>query len=66
MVFLGLCIFVISGITFEYMCDFIVEWARLCFGIGCLIVYICVLSSVFVYFIVFCAFVLLLWLFSSE
>jgi len=34
-VFLGLCILVIGGVTFEYICDIIVEWVRLYFGFVC-------------------------------
>jgi len=34
-VFLALCIFVVSGIAYVYMCGFIVDWVRLCFGFVC-------------------------------
>jgi len=33
--FLVLCILVVGGVTFAYMCDIIVEWVRLCFEITC-------------------------------
>jgi len=33
--YLALCILVVGGATFEYMCDIIVEWMMLCFEIAC-------------------------------
>jgi len=32
---LGLCIFVVGGVASAYMCGFIVDWVRLCFGFVC-------------------------------
>ena len=31
-VFLALCILVVSGVAYVYICGFIVDWVRLCFG----------------------------------
>ena len=34
-VFLVLCIFVVSGITDVYICHFLVDWVKLCFRFLC-------------------------------
>jgi len=34
-VFLVLCIFVVGGVAYVYMCDFLVGCMRLCFGFVC-------------------------------
>jgi len=56
-VFLTLCIFVGGGVTYAYMCGFLVDRVRLCFEFLCYFVYICILFSVLVYFTVFFVFV---------
>ena len=51
---LALCIIVVSGVAYVYMCGLLVGWVRLCFCFLCQFVYICVLFSflcfVFLYF----------------
>ena len=34
-VFLVLCIFVVGGVAYVYMCGFIVDWLRSCYGFVC-------------------------------
>jgi len=54
-VFLALCIFMIGGVVYVYICYFIVAWVRLCFLFVCSFVYICVLLVVLCYvFLFFC------------
>ena len=31
-VFLALCIFVVGGVAYLYMCGILVDWVRLCLG----------------------------------
>jgi len=45
---------VVGAVAYVYMCGFLVELVRLCFGFVYLFVYIYVLFSVLVCFIVFC------------
>ena len=38
-------IFVFGGVSFVYMCDLVVDWVRLCFGVSKLAcVYVCFVS----------------------
>jgi len=50
-VFLALCIFFVYGVGFVYMCCSLADWVRLCFGFVFQFVYICVLFSALVHFI---------------
>ena len=70
MVFLGLCIFVIDGVTFEYMCDIRVEMGEVVFWncvLGCLD--LCLKQCVWILHCVLCFWIfvlLVLWLFDSQ
>jgi len=34
-VVLALCILIVSGVAYVYICGFIVDWGRLCIGFVC-------------------------------
>jgi len=59
-VFLALCILVVGGVAYIYMCGFLVDRIRWCFEFVCQFVYICVLFS-FLCFVLLC-FCFWLWL----
>jgi len=48
-VLLVLYIFVIGGVAYVYMCDFLVDWMRLYFGFTCYFVYISIFVSCLVF-----------------
>jgi len=53
-------ILVVGDVAYVYVCGFIVYRVRLCSRFVCKFIYICVLFSILVYFIMFCVLVFLL------